>query len=87
MNELWIEITIGHGLGGGSFVCPGDRLMAPRDLTPDQAKAKIRQGYAREIPAPVSEKPETVVHADPEPDDRDPEITSANRPRAGRRTR
>ncbi len=95
-GKLTIEVTTGHCLGGeGNDVCPGQVLVAPRDLPVAEAWKKVRMGYARVIPdkpepGPESKEasgPPAVTNQDPAPDSRDPVTETPkrrkSRPRAG----
>ena len=97
-DKLTIEITTGHCLGGeGNDVCPGQVLVAPRDLPVAEAWKKVRMGYARVIPdkpetGPESKEasgPVTVTNQDPVTKNRDPVTETPkrrkSRPRAGGR--
>lgn len=97
-DKLTIEITTGHCLGGeGNDVCPGQVLVAPRDLPVAEAWKKVRMGYARVIPdkpdsgpqSTEASEPPAVTNQDPIPEDRDPVTETPkrrkSRPRAGRR--
>lgn len=80
-DQLTIEITTGHCLGGeGNDVVPGQLLVAPRDLSLADARKKVRMGYARVIP----DAPAVISTPDPVIENRDPE-PELRRPRAGRR--
>ena len=87
-QTLTIEITTGHCLGGvGNDVYPGDVLEAPRDLSIEEARKKVRLGYARVIE--TNESAPTIVTQNPVVESRDPEIETPirrrGRPRAGGR--
>ncbi len=97
-GKLTIEVTTGHCLGGeGNDVCPGQVLVAPRDLSLAEAWKKVRMGYARLIPdkpetGPVSMEasgPVSVKNQDPVAQNRDPVTETPkrrkSRPRADRR--
>lgn len=63
-KTLRIEILVGHCLGGaGNDVYPGQVLEAPRDLSLADAMAKIRTGYARELPRVSSPDPGPAASA------------------------
>ena len=91
-EKLTIEITTGHCLGGeGNDVCPGQVLVAPKDLSIADAMKKVRMGYARVIrnepePEPEAKEkpgPAVVTHQDPTLESRDPD-TEAPQERKGR---
>ena len=97
-ETLTIEITTGHCLGGeGNDVCPGQILVAPKDLPVVEAWKKVRMGYARVLTKAQKAGPEsmeatgpvTVINQDPSPDHREPTTEAPrrrkSRPRAGRR--
>lgn len=79
---MTIEVTTGHCLGGeGNDVYPGMVLVAPGDITLEQAEQMLRRGFARlVIPKPV------ITYADPMPETRDPELAPRpTRPRKGKK--
>lgn len=93
-TKLTIEITSGHCLGGeGNDVYPGQVLEAPKNLSVADAWKKVRMGYARivpnateAVPAPESAPPgaSPVIHGDPVPESRDPEVEAPDAARRGR---
>jgi len=93
---LTIEVTTGHCLGGeGHDVYPGTILVAPRDLSIEDALKKVRSGYARIVPDTTVPGPavvgsagsDAVTHGDPPVENRDPVVeapTVAPAPHRGR---
>ena len=90
---LTIEVTTGHCLGGeGNDVYPGKILVAPGDLSIEEALKKVRTGYARIVPQTTESGPavvgsagsDAVTHADPPVENRDPEIEAPPAPQRGR---
>jgi hypothetical protein len=82
-GTLTIEITTSHCQGGKDNDLPAGKIMvAPRDLSIEEAQRKVRIGYARfvqeELMGPgafmPASGPASITHRDPAIDTRDPVI-------------
>lgn len=78
-----IQIIVGHCLGGvGNDIYPGTVLEVPGDVSPEEARRKLRLGFARLYSPPPQTGPQatpacgpdTVINGDPDLENADPDV-------------
>jgi len=77
MEKVTIRVTTGHCLGGaGNDILPGQILVAPRDLTIEDAHRKVSIGYAVIIPNAPEPETEPATPDDSTGTEREPETST-----------